>query len=150
MKKIAGFIAVFLCLVGVSHAANQPKSYGNININGITEYTPANQTVSSVTTISPTSSIIVIESTGNNVNLAGSGGIGPSIPAIATGTALNGQYLILMSTNPSFSSTVTISSGATTGVHLGAATRLVGQNSVLTLIYNSVLSMWQEVSYGSN
>jgi hypothetical protein len=117
---------------------------------GQTVYTPFTApALSSFSVINPIATLLVVQSTGANINMAGNVSNTPAV--VATATAVNGQWLILESTNPTgLGGTVTVSSGTSAALHLGAATRVIGCNAVLVLIYNSVLSMWNEVSYTGN
>jgi hypothetical protein len=144
MKKWIGFIVAILAIHSHAYAA-QPHSLGSVNINGIMQFAPASQTVSTTTVIIATAPVVILQSTGSVINMAGFGSVNQ--PVVSTSTALNGQMLILISTNSSSASVVIVTSGTSSGLHLGAATRTIQQNSVLTLIYNAALLMWQEVSY---
>jgi len=114
---------------------------------GKTIYTPTSATaLSTQSTISPTATYITVVSTGGNVVL----GQGAPYVAIATASATNGQILVLGSTVSSNGATVTITSGAAAGCDLGSATRTLSYGKRLGLIYDSAISMWTELFYGSN
>lgn len=128
---------------------------GSLTVTGKTIYVPSAQTqLSTMTVITATSTVVIVFSTGGPITMAGF--MSPPSndnPVIATATAVAGQWLVLMSSIPAPGgagaavASVTLSSGTASALHLGAATRLISKNSVLTLIYDSVYSMWKEVSF---
>lgn len=117
---------------------------------GKTIYTPTVVTaISSVTIISPSATYLTVVSSGANVTCGLGFGNGlAAAPCISTTTATNGQYLVIGGT--SSVSTVTFTDGATAGMQLGAATRLIDNLKKLTLIFDSFDSQWKEVSFGNN
>jgi hypothetical protein len=132
---------------------------GSTTNSGITVYPPLGAPVvstgtnsstvylSTCSTINPTATVLVVVSTGANINMAGCQQVVPA-PVIATATATAGQWLVLESTSElNVGGSVIISSSAVNGIHLGSATRSISQNSVLTLIFDGVQHIWKEVSY---
>ncbi len=137
MKKIA-FIALALLCFGMSKSeAFQFWGSGNTNI-GTVQFAPVAQvTVSTLVPVNPTGTYMVIESTGNNLPLS-------AAVAIATASAVSGQYLVLWDT----------SSVSSVYITTGPATAVIGDDAVITItstksavgfIYNPTLSSWVEI-----
>lgn len=116
---------------------------GNSTIGGTSVFTPVSQiNVSTQVSINPTTTFMVIASTGGAVTF----GIGSAYPAISTASAVSGQYLILVATQSV--NTVAIATSSLTGV--------VGPDSTITLtsaskgaiafIFDGLRSLWVEVS----
>jgi hypothetical protein len=122
------------------------QTYVTQQVTGTTVLTPfTGVALSSNSVITPTVTNLIIVSTGSNITMSGSGTV--NVPVIATATATAGQWLILQSSAPLGQATVTISSGTSAGLHLGSATRVISQNTVLTLIFDGVYKVWKEVSF---
>lgn len=65
----------------------------------------------------------------------------------------DGAYLILGSTGPTNGGGIILQDNGTLAgslLHLGAATRQIGPDKVLTLIFSQRQGFWQEVSYANN
>lgn len=128
---------------------------GNVTHTGATIYTPTSVVaITSVTTISPTSTYLIVASTASNATVTcgastfGALGSTSAAPCISTSAATAGQYLVITATQTN--ATVTFSSGTASGMDLGAATRVIGTNKTLSLIFNGTTSVWTEVGYGNN
>lgn len=107
--------------------------------------------ISTTTTITPTGTFLVVNSTGGMIVMAGSGS--NNVPIIATATATNGQIVVLISTASTAQTVggqVTVSSGSAAGLQLGAATRALFNGRTLGLIFDSASSTWKELFYGAN
>lgn len=84
----------------------------------------------------------------------------PSISTLTVVGSLGGQniipggtYLILGSTAPTNGGGIILQDNGTLSgskLHLGASTRQIGPDKVLTLIWESVSGFWEEVSYANN
>lgn len=140
MRKLLLF-GMLVLAPGLAHAATkQPVALGNAQVFTITLSSNVQSNISTSTSISPSASYLVIESTGNQVTYA----TNSNIAAISTTTAFNGQYLVLTST--SATSTVVISTSASTCV-TGDDSLIVitSTKSAPAFIYNGTLSQWMEV-----
>lgn len=137
---------------GTSNFAGSISVAGNGTTSGITVYPPQVVVgITTITVISPTSTYLQVLSTGAVVTCGIATPMLPgnaAIPCISTATATNGQLLILTST--STINTLIMSSGTSAGMDLGAATRTLQFGKVLTLIYDSSIFEWKELSYGNN
>lgn len=120
---------------------------GSQSVAGKTIYTPTGVVaITSITVISPAATFMTLVSTGGPVTCGlVTTALGAAAPCISTATAVSGQFLILSSTQAT--SYVILSSGTASGLWLGAATRTIGNGSIIQLLYNSVLSVWKEVSF---
>ena len=137
MKKIAILLFGLLCLGSVKAQAFQFWGTGNTNI-GTAQYAPVSQvTVSTQVPINPTATYMVVESTGLLLPLSAS-------VAIATATAVPGQYLVVWDT--SSVSSIYITTGSATGV-IGddAVITITSTKSAVGFIYNSTVSSWVEI-----
>ena len=142
MRKTIGLTAVGLALslYTFSWAASQPRTIGDVKAFK-TVFAPVSQiTVSTTTSITPTATYMVVESTGGNVIFT----ITSNIPAISTATAINGQYLVLYSTTTA--ANLFISTGTATGI-IGDDSMIVisSTKSAVAFIYNSTLLQWVEI-----
>ncbi len=137
MKKIVLILAGLLYF-GLSKAeAFQFWGTGNTNIATV-QYAPVSQvTVSTQVPINPTGSYMTVLSTGGLLPLSAS-------VAIATATAVPGQYLLLYDT--SSVSSIYITTSPTTGI-IGddAVITITSTKSAVGFIYNSTLSSWVEI-----
>lgn len=117
-------------------------SSGTQTTSGLTVFTPTTQTnVSTTTTISPTATFLIVRSTGGAVTFP----VTSAIPAIATATATNGQWLILQSTDST--NTVVITTGSATAVYGDDSTiTLSATKTPVTFIFNSLQNVWWEIS----
>lgn len=138
-----------LSVTGTGTFTGAVTNSSNVTTVGKTIYTPTfgSAQISTTTTLTPTSTYLLVVSTGANV-VCGTGLLGTAAaPCISTATATNGQYLLIAST--STAGTVTFTDGASNAMALGAA-RTVDVDNTLGLIYDSTSSTWKEVSFGSN
>lgn len=136
-------------------ASGNVTNTANITVTGTAAHTgptvyTRSQTVAitSTTVILPTSTYMIVASTGGLVTC----GLGlngtAAAPCISTSTAVDGQYLVIgatQTTNP-----VAFSSATASGMDLGSASRTVQYGKILTLIFDGINSIWREVSYGNN
>ena len=132
--------------VAASLTANNIVSSGTLTAVGATVYSPVSQvTVATNVPVGITATNMVIESTGGVVTFAQIGRIAADGPAIATATAVSGQYLILQSTTSV--STVVITTGTATAVLGDAATYTISSaKNPVALIYNATLAAWMVIS----
>lgn len=106
--------------------------------------------ISATTTILPTDSFNVLSSTGVSVLMT-------SKPTISTATIVGGSTpwadgtkLIITTTG---TATITLQDNGTlsgSSLHLGAASRIIGADKILTLIYVAAQNFWDELSYANN
>lgn len=97
-------------------------------------------------TVIPTSLFTVIVASPNATAVLMTG-----TPTISTITATDGQFLVLKGT--SAVSTFTLQDNGTlvgSLVELGAATRVISNLKVLTLMFDSTAGVWLETAYGNN
>lgn len=121
-------------------------TFGTFEINGSALISG----VAATTTILPTDTFNVLNSTGINVTVT-------STPSISTATVVGGSTawadgtrLVLTTT-----STVTVTlqdNGTLSGsrLHLDAASRIVGADKILSLIYIAATNFWYETAYANN
>lgn len=74
-----------------------------------------------------------------------------AVPTISTTTHVTGTYVTLTGTD-TVTGTVLVDNGTLSGslLELGAATRLLGTNSVLELMLDGTAGKWKEVSFTAN
>lgn len=106
--------------------------------------------ISGATSIVPTDSFQMLLSSGANVVVT-------AVPSISTATVIggltpwaDGTKLVVTTTG-----TVTVTfqdNGTLSGsrLHLGANTRIVGADKILTLIYVAAQNFWDELAYANN
>lgn len=120
---------------------------GNSTVSGKVIYPRTTITgVFGSTTIIPTSEFYVLTS-------SSPGGTVPmtSTPTLSTTTATDGQFVVLKGT--SSVATITLQDNGTLAgslLELGAATRVISDLKVITLMFDSLVGKWIEVSYGNN
>lgn len=130
-----------LTLGGAVTATNATLS-GNATTAGLTVTTPVNVTVSTFTSIVPTSSyLLLLTSSTLNITLTSDVNQGP---ALATATATNGQWVTLGSTTSA--TTVAIATGTASAV-IGDDVNIVitSTKSAVSFIFNGTLKQWFEV-----
>lgn len=106
--------------------------------------------ISTTTTILPTDSFNVLQSTGVNITLTSTPTISTSTVVGGTSPWADGTKLVLTTTG---TVTVTLQDNGTLSgsrLHLGAATRVVGNDKILTLIYVAAQNFWDELAYANN
>lgn len=128
----------------------QPTTFNGTNA-GPSIFTVQQATqLSSFSVVVPTSKYILLCSSGLNItpNGAGSNNSGP----ISTATAKAGQEIVLISSasGTTANCSVTLTSGAASGLDLGSATRVLNYGKALGLYFNSLQSQWVEEFYGNN
>lgn len=130
----------------------QSSFTGQSTVSGLSIYPSQFVNVSTTTAITPTSTYILLNSTGSAVVLNGGSGnaAGGPYPAISTATIANGTYIVLGTTTSASGFAVTLTSGTGSGLDLGSATRVIGFGKQIGLIYNSTQGQWLELYYGSN
>jgi hypothetical protein len=116
-------------------------SGGTTVIAGPTRFTPsATQTVTtSGNTLTANATTIRVAGSAGNVTLSG-------VATITAGS--DGQILYIVGSSDT--NTVTLTAGATETLVLGSATRVLGKDDVLQLMYNSTSARWIEISYSNN
>jgi hypothetical protein len=139
-----------LSISGNETVLGNSTTSGASSTSGTTIYPPTGATnISSTTIILPTATFMTLSSSAGVVTCGlGLGSGGTAAPCISTSTAINGQFLILGATQSV--NVVMLTSGTSSGMDLGASTRTITWGKTETLIYNSVLSLWTEISYGNN
>ena len=138
-------VAAATDLLSGTYSPSAGTGNSNMTVTGTSVYTP--QTVvaiTSMTTLSPTATFLLLSSTGVIVTMGG------TVPIISTTSATQGQVVILTSTQTAGSGQVYITSGTASFCDLGAALRLIGYGKVLGLYYNSLTNYWTEMFYGNN
>ena len=126
-----------LTILGNESVSGTSSVTGSNTVGGISVYTPVNQNINATSTpISATSSTMLIISTAA-LNYSSS-------VAIATSTAINGQYFMVSST--SSANSVQITTGTSVGVIGDDAVIVISSSkSAVGFLYNSTLSQWIEV-----
>lgn len=119
----------------------------NTTINGITTFAPpAVVTIASTTYLTPTSTFIEVGGGAGAVTW-GLPGQTPYNTGLSTTSVAAGTFVILEGT--SSVSTVTLSSNTINGADfwLGSGTRVIDNQHVIGLIYDSVQNVWKELFY---
>lgn len=120
---------------------------GTSTVSGRTVYTRTTQTgVTVSSTIVNSATFVVIVTTSPNATI-----VTTATPTISTTTAIDGQYIVLKGTS-SVSTYTFVDQGTLSGslLELGASTRIVSDLKVLTLMFDSLIGKWLEVSYANN
>jgi len=117
---------------------------GNLSYGGISVYTPQSVTVSSCSTIVPTSTYIQVVSSGSTLLMGNCAT--PGAPIISTATAIAGQYVILYDT--SSAGAITLSSGTASGI-VGTSSNapfVLSNTGTISFIFDAVTQMWREIA----
>lgn len=134
-------------LSGSETIAGNSTITGNISVSGKVIYPRTTITgVFGSTTVIPTSEFYVLTS-------SSPGGTIPmtSTPTLSTTTATDGQFVVLKGT--SSVATITLQDNGTLAgslLELGSTTRIISDLKVITLMFDSLVGKWIEVSYGNN
>lgn len=120
---------------------------GTNTVTGRTVYSRSTQTgVTISSAINTSSTFVIIVTTSPNATI-----VTTAAPTLSTTTAVDGQFVVIKGT--SSVSTYTFQDNGTLAgslLELGAATRIVSDKKILTLIYDSLQGLWLEVSYANN
>lgn len=120
---------------------------GTQAVTGQTVYNRVTESgVTSSSAIINTASFVVITTTNPAATV-----IDLATPTISTITATDGQFIVIKGT--SATATYTFQDNGTLAgslVELGAASRVVSDLKVLTLMFDSLVGKWIEVNYGNN
>lgn len=132
-------------VTGNSTISGNQSLTGNLTMSG-KEITPR-ATITGVTiatTVVPTATFMVLTTTSPAATI-----VSTAVPTFSAGT--DGQWLVIKGTS-SVATTTLQDNGTLAGstLELGAASRVISDLKVLTLIYDSTVAKWVEMSYGNN